>query len=314
MARPTPRRLEGIHHRPARVGRSSRRAPMAGLEAAAPGRWGLLIGGQRQGRATRGASEVLFPLDELAINGPVSAFAARLPLHSMRPFARPPMPCGGASPRYWFIIESCLPGLHQPGGRGRCAARAPDIPIVDTYRRPYGRGGPGRAAAMRHYVRPRAGAVPFEPRRTAARGPALHLTWVIQSPKSCGHSAKPAGGGSRAALRSLVLVLPGSRGGEDGHHLATFGAEVGIARDRLGAAESCCRPPAYGRSGAPRHCGMVGSFCVGLRGTETGRVPAGRRRSGFRHGALANCASPACRHPAHYKVTLLEETESPRSA
>jgi lipid-A-disaccharide synthase len=41
----------------------------------------------------------------------------------------------------------------------------------------------------------------------------------------------------RMAEPPLLLVLPGSRGGEVARHLAVFGAAAGIVRDRLGAVE-----------------------------------------------------------------------------
>jgi lipid-A-disaccharide synthase len=47
----------------------------------------------------------------------------------------------------------------------------------------------------------------------------------------------PAEAVRRATAPPLLLVLPGSRGGEIGRHLAIFGAAVGLAKDRLGAAE-----------------------------------------------------------------------------
>jgi lipid-A-disaccharide synthase len=47
----------------------------------------------------------------------------------------------------------------------------------------------------------------------------------------------PADAARRAADPPLLLVLPGSRGGEIGRHLAVFGAAAGLVRDRLGAAD-----------------------------------------------------------------------------
>jgi lipid-A-disaccharide synthase len=47
----------------------------------------------------------------------------------------------------------------------------------------------------------------------------------------------PAEAVRRTANPPLLLMLPGSRGGEVGRHLAVFGAAAGIVRDRLGAVD-----------------------------------------------------------------------------
>ncbi len=206
-------------------------ALMAAVKALAPGPVAFHgVGGREM---TEQGLASLFPLHDIAVNG-FAAIPARLPqiLRRMRETADAVVAAG---PDALVIIDS-PEFTHRVAQRVR--ARAPHIPIVDYVSPQVWAWRPGRAAAMRRYVDHVLALLPFEPEAHRRLGgpPCTYVGHPL------GEMVKtlrpgPADAARRAADPPLLLVLPGSRGGEIGRHLAVFGAAAGLARDRLGAAE-----------------------------------------------------------------------------
>jgi lipid-A-disaccharide synthase len=175
----------------------------------------------------------LFPLDELAVNG-FSAIPARLPL-ILRRIREAADAVIAAKPDALVIIDS--PDFTHRVAR-QVRAAAPHIPIVDYVSPTVWVWRPGRAAAMRHYVDHVLALLPFEPdvhRRLG--GPPC--TFVGHPLAEAVTTLRPSlqETARRMAEPPLLLVLPGSRGGEIRRHLAVFGAAVGLAGGRLGPVE-----------------------------------------------------------------------------
>jgi lipid-A-disaccharide synthase len=175
----------------------------------------------------------LFPLDELAING-FAAIPARLPriLRRIREAAAAEI---AARPDALVIIDS--PDFTHRVAR-RVRAAAPDIPIVDFVSPTVWAWRPGRAAAMRHYVDHVLALLPFEPEaHRRLDGPPCTFVGhpLAEAVSMLRPNAQEAA--RREAAPPLILVLPGSRAGEIRRHLAVFGRAIGLARERLGAAE-----------------------------------------------------------------------------
>jgi lipid-A-disaccharide synthase len=120
----------------------------------------------------------------------------------------------------------------------RVRAAAPHIPIIDYVSPTVWAWRPGRAAAMRRYVDHVLALLPFEPEALRRLGgPPCTFVGHPLAEAVATLRPTPEEAARRAAEPPLLLVLPGSRGSEIGRHLATFGAAVGLARNRLGAAE-----------------------------------------------------------------------------
>ena len=185
------------------------------------------IGGSAM--AERGLNS-LFPLDELAVNG-FSAIPARLPL-ILRRIREAADAVIAAKPDSLVIIDS--PDFTHRVAR-RVRAAAPHIPIVDYVSPTVWAWRPGRAAAMRRYVDHVLALLPFEPdvhRRLG--GPPCTFVGHPLAEAVTTLRPSPQEAARRAAGPPLLLVLPGSRGGEVGRHLAVFGAAVGLATERIG--------------------------------------------------------------------------------
>ena len=175
----------------------------------------------------------LFPLDDIAYNG-FSAIPAQLPL-ILRRIREAADAVIAASPDLLVIIDS--PDFTHRVAR-RVRAAAPHIPIVDYVSPTVWAWRPGRAAAMRRYVDHVLALLPFEPEaHRRLGGPPCTFVGHPLSEAVATLRPHPAEAGRRAAAPPLLLVLPGSRGGEISRHLATFGAAVGLAVERLGEAE-----------------------------------------------------------------------------
>jgi lipid-A-disaccharide synthase len=175
----------------------------------------------------------LFPLDELAING-FSAIPARLPriLSRIREATDAVI---AARPDLLVIIDS--PDFTHRVAR-RVRASAPRIPIVDYVSPTVWAWRPSRAAAMRHYVDHVLALLPFEPEaHRRLGGPPCTFVGhpLVEAVATLRPTAEEAA--RRATAPPLLLVLPGSRDSEIRRHLATFGAAIGLAKERLGAAE-----------------------------------------------------------------------------
>jgi len=175
----------------------------------------------------------LFPIDELAING-FSAIPARLPL-ILRRIREAADAVIAARPDVLVIIDS--PDFTHRVAR-RVRAAAPDIPIVDYVSPTVWAWRPGRAAAMRRYVDHVLALLPFEPEaHRRLGGPPCSYVGHPLAEAVATLRPTPEEAARRSAAPPLVLVLPGSRSGEVGRHLATFGAAVGLVHERLGAIE-----------------------------------------------------------------------------
>jgi lipid-A-disaccharide synthase len=204
---------------------------MAAIEALASGP--VTFSGVGGGAMAERGLHSLFPLDDLAING-FSAIPARLPriLRRIREAADAVI---AARPDSLVIIDS--PDFTHRVAR-RVRAAAPYIPIVDYVSPTVWAWRPGRAAAMRRYVDHVLALLPFEPEALRRLG-GPPCTFVGHPLAEAVATLRP--GPKEAARRTaeppLLLVLPGSRGGEIRRHLATFGIAVGLAKERLGAAE-----------------------------------------------------------------------------
>src|SRR5262249_1503217 len=140
-----------------------------------------------------------------------------------------------AKPDLLVIIDS--PDFTHRVAR-RVRAAAPHIPIVDYVSPTVWAWRPGRAVAMRRYVDHVLALLPFEPEaHRRLGGPPCTFVGHPLAEDVATLRPGPADTARRMAAPPLLLVLPGSRSGEISRHLAVFGAAVGLARDRLGAAE-----------------------------------------------------------------------------
>src|SRR5215831_7767828 len=175
----------------------------------------------------------LFPLKELAHNG-FAAIPARLPL-ILRRIREAVDAVIAADPHVLVIIDS-PEFTHRVARRVRAAA--PHIPINDYVSPQVWAWRPGRATAMRHYVDHVLALLPFEPQvHRRLGGPPCTFVGHPLAQAVATLRPSPEEAARRAADPPLLLVLPGSRGGEIRRHLAAFGAAVGLARGRLGAAD-----------------------------------------------------------------------------
>jgi len=117
-------------------------------------------------------------------------------------------------------------------------AAAPHIPIVDYVSPTVWAWRPGRAAAMRRYVDHVLALLPFEPEaHRRLGGPPCTFVGHPLAEAVTTLRPSPQEAARRVTGPPLLMVLPGSRGGEIRRHLAVFGAAVGLATERLGAVE-----------------------------------------------------------------------------
>jgi len=175
----------------------------------------------------------LFPLGDLAIMG-FAAVARRLPL-IFRRIRETASAAIAARPGVLVIIDS--PDFTHRVAR-RVRAAAPKIPIVDYVSPSVWAWRPWRARAMRGYVDHVLALLPFEPAVHARLGgppcsyvghPLVERARVLRS-----NEAEAA---RRLADPPVILVLPGSRGGEIRRHLDIFAKTIDAVRRRAGALE-----------------------------------------------------------------------------
>jgi lipid-A-disaccharide synthase len=206
-------------------------ALMAAVKALAPGEIVFCgIGGRAM--AEQGLRS-LFPLHDIAVNG-FSAIPARLPqiLRRIREAADAVI---AAKPDLLVIIDS--PDFTHRVAR-RVRAQAPHIPIVDYVSPTVWAWRPGRAAAMRRYVDHVLALLPFEPEaHRRLGGPPCTFVGHPLAEAVATLRPGPAEAVRRKAEPPLLLVLPGSRGGEVKRHLDVFGQAAGLVRNRLGAVD-----------------------------------------------------------------------------
>jgi lipid-A-disaccharide synthase len=191
---------------------------MAAVKALVPGPVAFRgLGGRAM--AAQGLDS-LFPLHDIAVNG-FSAILARVP-HLLRRIREAVDAVIAAKPDVLVIIDS--PGFtHRVAPQVRM--RAPHIPIVDYVSPQMWAWRPGRAVTMRAYVDHVLALWPFEPeayRRLG--GPPCTFVGHPLAEEVATLRPGPAEAVRRTANPPLLLMLPGSRGGEVGRHLAVFGA------------------------------------------------------------------------------------------
>jgi lipid-A-disaccharide synthase len=161
----------------------------------------------------------LFPIEELSIMG-FTAVVRQLPM-ILRLIRRTADAVIEASPDILIIIDS--PDFtHRVAKRVR--ARNAAIPIIDYVAPTVWAWRPGRARAMLSYIDHVLALLPFEPEEyRKLRGPPCTyvghpLTEQIETLRP-----NPAEQGRRDEQPPVLLVLPGSRRSEIGHHMAAFG-------------------------------------------------------------------------------------------
>jgi lipid-A-disaccharide synthase len=166
----------------------------------------------------------LFPIEELSIMG-LAAVVKQLPmiLRKIRETAEAVI---RASPDILVIIDS--PDFTHRVAR-RVRARDSAIPIIDYVSPSVWAWRPGRARAMSAYVDHVLALLPFEPEAyRRLRGPPCSyvghpLTEQIATLRPGADEQR-----RREAPPPVLLVLPGSRRGEVRHHMAVFGATLGL--------------------------------------------------------------------------------------
>ena len=166
----------------------------------------------------------LFPIDALSIIG-FAAIPKKLPM-ILRRLAEATDAVLKAAPDILVIIDS--PDFTHRVAR-RVRRRAPGIPIVDYVSPSVWAWRPGRARAMRGYVDHVLGLLPFEPEvhRRLGGPPCSYVGHpLIEQIASLRPDAEEQA--RRDAQPPVLLVLPGSRRGEIRHHMAIFGAALGL--------------------------------------------------------------------------------------
>jgi len=175
----------------------------------------------------------LFPAGELAIVG-IDAVLRKLPL-ILRRIRDTAAAALAAKPDVMVIIDS--PDFTHRVAR-RVRAADPRIPIVDYVSPTVWAWRPGRARAMRAYVDHVLAVLPFEPQAHRDLG-GPPCTYVGHPLSERVGALRPNADEARrrAAEPPLLLVLPGSRGGEVTRLLAPFGAAVRLVVERYGPVE-----------------------------------------------------------------------------
>ncbi len=173
----------------------------------------------------------LFPLGDLAIVG-FSTIPAKLPT-ILRRIHETADAVVAARPDVLVIIDS--PDFtHRVAKRVR--KRAPSIPIIDYVCPSVWAWRPWRAKSMRAYVDHVLTLLPFEPAELERLGgPAGTYVGhpLIERVAELRPNAEEAQ--RRLADPPVLLVLPGSRGGEIRRMAGVFGAAVGLVAKRIGA-------------------------------------------------------------------------------
>ncbi|HEX5210323.1 MAG TPA: lipid-A-disaccharide synthase [Pseudolabrys sp.] len=188
------------------------------------------VGGAQM--AARGLDS-LFPLGDLAIIG-FAAIPAALPkiIKRIRQTAEAVV---AVRPDVLVIIDS--PEFTHRVAR-RVRARAPAIPIVDYVCPSVWAWRPGRARTMRGYVDHVMALLPFEPaamRRLG--GPACSYVGHPLSERAGRLRPSPEEARRRLADPPVLLVLPGSRGGEIRRMAGVFGQAAALVAEQIGGLE-----------------------------------------------------------------------------
>ena len=166
----------------------------------------------------------LFPIEQLSIMG-LAAVVKQLPM-ILRKIRETAEAVTKAAPDILVIIDS--PDFTHRVAR-RVRARDPAIPIIDYVSPSVWAWRPGRARAMCAYVDHVLALLPFEPEAyRRLRGPPCSyvghpLTEQIATLRPGADEQQ-----RREAPPPVLLVLPGSRRSEVKHHMAVFGATLGL--------------------------------------------------------------------------------------
>ncbi|CAN5449856.1 lipid-A-disaccharide synthase [soil metagenome] len=170
----------------------------------------------------------LFPIAELSIMG-FSAIPRKLPM-ILRRLRETTDAVLKAAPDILVIIDS--PDFTHRVAR-RVRRRAPSIPIVDYVSPSVWAWRPGRAQAMRGYIDHVLALLPFEPdaHRRLGGPPCSYVghPLIEQTAELRPNTDEQA---RRDAQPPVLLVLPGSRRSEIRHHMAIFGATLGLLREQ----------------------------------------------------------------------------------
>lgn len=203
---------------------------MAALNAQARGRVRYFgVGGE--GMAAEGLSS-LFPLDEVAVMGPMSILP-RLPRIVKRVYHAVDAAVA-AEPDCVVIIDS--PEFTHPIAK-RIRKRCPDIPIIDYVSPSVWAWRPGRAKRMCAYVDHVMALLPFEPAAHERLGgpPCTYVGHPMIERYDWIKAQDGAALATRLGLsgkRPMVVVLPGSRSSEVGRMMEPFGAALGLLQAR----------------------------------------------------------------------------------
>ena len=182
---------------------------------------------------TREGIVSLFPIDDLAIIG-IDAVMAKLPmiLRRIRETANAVI---AANPDMLIIIDS--PDFTHRVAR-KVRAAAPHIRIVDYVSPSVWAWRPWRARAMRKYVDHVLALLPFEPAAHERLG-GPPCTYVGHPVVEIVDQLRPneIENARREASPPVVLILPGSRGGEIRRMLPVFEQAIEIAAQKAGPIE-----------------------------------------------------------------------------
>jgi lipid-A-disaccharide synthase len=188
------------------------------------------VGGEHM--AAQGVSS-LFPLGDLAIVG-FTAIPPKLPL-IMRRIREAADAVAAENPDVLVIIDS--PDFTHRVAR-RVRKRAPGIPVVDYVCPSVWAWRPGRAKAMRAYVDHVLCLLPFEPdalkRLDGPPGTYVGHPLIERVDELRPNAAEAE---RRTSNPPVLLVLPGSRGGEIHRLGAVFGAAAGMVGAKFGELE-----------------------------------------------------------------------------
>lgn len=167
-----------------------------------------------------------FPIEELSIVG-LAAVAKQLRsiLRRIRETADAVI---AAKPDALIIIDS--PDFtHRVAKRVR--ARAPQIPIIDYVSPQVWAWRPGRARTMRGYIDHVLAILPFEPEALRKLdGPPCTFVGHPLTEQIGSLRPSPSEQSRRDGPPPILLVLPGSRRSEIGHHMAVFGETLAQLR------------------------------------------------------------------------------------
>jgi lipid-A-disaccharide synthase len=166
----------------------------------------------------------LFPIEELSIIG-LAAVVKQLPM-ILRHIKDTAAAVVAASPDALVIIDS--PDFTHRVAR-RVRARDPSIPIINYVSPSVWAWRPGRARAMLGYVDHVLALLPFEPEAyRRLRGPPCSYVGhpLLEQIDSLRPDA--AEQQRRDQKPPVLLVLPGSRRSEIGHHMAVFGETLAL--------------------------------------------------------------------------------------